>query len=163
MLFFADSMLYLQHACFPARFRNSRGKARLLGRVNQIAKFNNRHVSSCTNTKFDKPKQRKSPRNLDNSVPKTVMMMRKAFFFNWSHPSLSLPTSPGPGPIRMRRTVRLQYDTMSIENPKRQRNGTVGKNGEYHTPKPGHPKQSSQTHPVLMFLILTAPLSLWRR
>lgn len=134
---------------------------RLLGIVKKIAESIHKHKSfRRIDSKKANPKLTSSPINLNSSAPSIAQMRWKALCFDWSTCSLFLPNSPGPDLVRTHRTERQLKIMTIIETPQMQSKGIAATLGRYSFVTPIHAKHTNQTHKMLIFLILTPPVSL---
>lgn len=147
---FSDYLMLFLDILFPALCRNSRGKIRLLGRLDQQIIVNTRQnlvfcdIYTASQIRLDA--------NLSTSTPSIAMMATNAFFFDWS--PLPRPFSPGPDWIRMQTTYRLKKVMTVRDEITRIRSIS----SMLSLNKPVAVKQNSHPQPALIFLILT-PLS----
>lgn len=150
-----DSVLCLQPGSFPARCRNSRGNTKLLGRENQTIDIIPTHLTlllSIDKTRMTLPSS--IPPKPNNNAPIMVIMVWKVLCFDWLTRSLSPPTSPGPGRLRVQRTERLQKQMTTKAKPEEQKYITVINPPLATATTHAHKDNSSQTHPMLIFMIM---------
>lgn len=150
------SVAFLQPGSFPALCRNSTGNTRLQGRVSQTAAAPTAHAVRFW-TESSSRLLTRSPKNLKYRAPIIAVIVWNALCFALSTWCLSWSPFPGPGRIRTQRTDRLQKVATFMQKTKRQKFITTAKNLLTNLLKLRNTKQSIQTHPVLMFLILTPP------
>ncbi len=134
----------------------------MLGKVNQAADHIISHKSIWLN-RSETPAivETRRLKNLKNRAAIIAMIVWKALSFDWSFGFLFTPASPGPGRIKTQRTERLQKEMPRKLTLKRKKGRT--KNVKMYNSLNNihwYPKQSSQTHTMLIFLILTPPLCL---
>lgn len=152
----ADSALpCLQLGSFPALCRKSRGRISILGAPNQETHHITK-VGSTDNFVENNTCTIRLARKLNTRAPSIIIIALKALCFVWSTCPLFLPSSPGPGRMRTMRTEMLKKVTETREMHDSTKVSCVY-NLSYICSRTKNPKQSNQTHPMLIFLILTPP------
>ena len=141
---------FLQHTHFPALNKNSSGNTKLLGRFDQKPVAMVTHPNLTPNT--CSAARVRPQANLNSSAPSMAKMVLNALRFDWSTLRLPPPRSPGPGRIRTQRTDRLQKEATAKATTKVQKITPVATSSIIVRPIPA--TQSTQTQPVLTFLIL---------
>lgn len=147
----------LQPGSFPARCRNSSGNTKLLGREDQTADVITAHPTLwLSSSETSRASQISIPPKHKNSTAVMVTMVWKALRFIWWTRFPPLPTSPRPARLRAQSAERLQKLTTTEAKPMEEKYRTMLPQ-MFRAPKITLTTHSSQTHPMLMFLILTPP------
>lgn len=141
---------------FLALLMYSRGNIKQLGRLNQPELNSTAHRTVLFSTSESLTTfETKSPTNQNHSAQVIAMMAWYALSFDLSTFFFASPPSPGPERTRTQRTEILQKDMINMEENKKHNNGAIVLQGMQRNATPVSPKHSSQTHRMLMFLILT--------